>query len=312
MQDLLHREAASKADPPMMSTASQVVSAPDRERPGFRRGATLPAAALLAACAAASASAPVSEPTTAVAEPVRQDLEFKLEAGQSVHIDNPYGSVFLRFGGYEHQLGLHTTLQQPAQAAPIEFAPRATERGFEIAPRLAKGAAVAPGQRFDLVAYVPQQHAVDARTLDGVIESRGLKSDLSMRSESGDLAARGSEGLVQAETASGSIEVAFAAAAAKGSRQRLATRTGAIIVGVTDALDAEVQLASSAPFATDYSLEVSSHPGQEPNKTALARIGKPDPKQPSILELHSLRGEIRLLRRAVYVDAPVATPAPSG
>lgn len=271
--------------------------------------------ALLVACAT-----PQSKPTEnaeaevvpVTLEPIRQDLEFKLDAGQSVLIDNPYGSVLLRFGGYEHALGLHTTLQQPATVAAIEFAPHAVDGRFEIAPRLPSAAMLAAGQRFDIVAYVPQHHAVRVRTLDGAIESRGLQSDIALRSESGDLAIRGNEGLVQAETGAGSIEAAFAGLAPAGSRQRLATTTGTIIVGVTDTLNAEVRLATSAPFTTDYSLEVVHHAGAEPNKSAQAHIGKPDPTQPAVLELHSLRGDIRLLRRAVYVDAPIATPAPSG
>ena len=44
------------------------------------------------------------------------------------------------------------------------------------------------GQRFDLVVYVPQQHAVQARTIDGGIDSRGLKSDLDLRTDSGAVA----------------------------------------------------------------------------------------------------------------------------
>jgi len=301
----------------MMSTVSQASSGTGlRHR---RRGHSVLCSglALLAACATQQSKTTESArtevaPVAVTLEPIRQDLEFKLDAGQSVLIDNPYGSVLLRFGGYEHALGLHTTLQQPATAAAIEFSPHAVDGHFEIAPRLPSAAMLAAGQRFDIVAYVPQHHAVRVRTLDGTIESRGLQSDLDMASVSGALAARGSTGGVQAESESGSIEVAFAERAPAGSRQRLATTTGAIIVGVTDTLNAEVRLATSAPFTTDYSLEVAHHAGAEPNKSAQAHIGKPDPAQPAVLELHSLRGDIRLLRRAVYVDAPIATPAPSG
>lgn len=248
-------------------------------------------------------------------EPIRSDLEFKLAEGQSILVDNPYGSVYLRFGGYEHQLGLHSTLQQPADAAAIAFAPRDRGEQFEIAPRLPEGAVLARGQRLDLVVYVPEHHAVRVRTLAGAIEARGLKSDLDLRSEAGSIAVRGGEGILRAETGEGTIEAAFAQPAPAGSHQRLATRTGAIIVGVTDLLAAEVRLASSAPFTTDYSLAVTHRTGEEPNKTAIAQVGKPvDDAQRAVLELSSLRGDIRLLRRAVYVEADAAVPssAPSG
>ncbi len=301
----------------MMSTVSQASSKTGLRHRRSGRGVLCSGMALLAACATNESKPSKSvgteiAPVAVTLEPIRQDLEFKLEAGQPVHIDNPYGGVFLRFGGYEHQLGLHTTLQQPAQAPVIRFEPRSIDGRFEIAPRLPEGDALAAGQRFDLVAYIPQRHAVTVRTLAGSIESRGVQSDIALRSDSGDLAVRGNEGLVQAETGAGSIEAAFAGVATAGSRQRLATTTGTIIVGVTDALNAEVRLATSAPFTTDYSLDVVHHAGAEPNKSAHAHIGTPDPAQPAVLELHSLRGEIRLLRRAVYVDAPIATPAPSG
>ncbi|MCC6562251.1 MAG: hypothetical protein IT478_12900, partial [Xanthomonadales bacterium] len=299
----------------MMSTVSQASSDACLRHRRRSRSVLCSGLALLAACAthppkpAESAGTEV-EARAITLEPIRQDLEFKLEAGQPVHIDNPYGGVFLRFGGYEHELGLHTTLQQPAQAPVIRLEPRSIDGRFEIAPRLPEGDALAAGQRFDLVAYIPQRHAVTVRTLAGSIESRGVQSDIALRSDSGDLAVRGNEGLVQAETGAGSIEAAFAGVAIAGSRQRLATTTGTIIVGVTDALAAEVRLATSAPFTTDYSLDVVHHAGAEPNKSAQARIGKVDAAAPAVLELHSLRGDIRLLRRAVYIDVPVAPPAP--
>lgn len=248
-------------------------------------------------------------------EPIRSDREFKLAVGQSVLVDNPYGSVYLRFGGYEHQLGLHSTLQQPDGAAAIAFAPRDRGAHFEIAPRLPEGSMLARGQRLDLVIYVPESHAVRVRTESGVIESRGVRSELDLRSAAGDIAVRGGNGSVQAETGEGSIEVAFAHSAPPGSHQRLATRTGYIQVGVTDDLHAEVRLATSAPFTTDFSLSVSHRNGEEPNKTAVAVVGKPaDGDQRAVLELSSLRGDIRLLRRAVYVDADAVAPSsvPSG
>lgn len=281
-------------------------------RPRMLRGAQGCALLLLTACAGGvRETASVADAT--MPEPIRQDLEFTLDPGQKLRIDNPYGSVHLRFGGYEHQLGLHSTLQQPADAADIQFAPASDAAGFLIAPRLPEGRVLVRGQRFDLVVYVPQQHAVQARTIDGGIDSRGLKSDLDLRTDSGAVAVRGTEGLLRIETDSGAIEAALAASAPAGSVQRLATRTGAIIVGVSDALAADVALASSAPFTTDYSLVVTHRDGEEPNKTAKARIGNPDAAFPALLELHSLRGDIRLLRRAVYVEAETnAGAAPSG
>ncbi|WP_167285194.1 DUF4097 family beta strand repeat-containing protein [Marilutibacter alkalisoli] len=125
-------------------------------------------------------------------------------------------------------------------------------------------------------------------------------SDMDLVSTAGNIAARGTVGTIQAETGEGSIEISFADTAPAGSRQRLATRTGSIVVGVTDQLDARVRMATSAMFSSDYSIQVERHDGEEPNKTAHAVIGTPN----ADVLLESRRGEIRLQRRVVYRPTP--------
>lgn len=271
------------------------------------------AAVLLCACACTRAPdrADAGRGATVVAEeampePKRQNLSAKLPAGQPIVIENPYGSVFLRFGGYEHEVGIHSTLQQPPGAAAIEFKSGTQDGNYLVAPRLPEGVTLAEGQRLDLVVYVPEKHPVTVRTERGDIESRGVKSDLDLKTVAGNIAARGTEGTVQAETGEGSIETAFAEAAPPGSKQRLATTTGNIVVGVTDRLDAIVQMGTSGQFATDYSIEVTRHPGAEPNKDARAIIGAPKAE----IALESRRGEIRLLRRAEYLPTDETPPTP--
>jgi len=239
-------------------------------------------------------------------EPKRQNLSAKLPVGQPIVIENPYGSVYLRFGGYEHEVGIHSTLQQPPGAAAIEFRSGEQDGNYLIAPRLPEGVTLAEGQRLDLVVYVPEKHPVTVRTERGDIESRGVKSDLDLKTVAGNIAARGTEGTVQAETGEGSIETAFAESAPPGSKQRLTTTTGNIVLGVTDQLDAIVRMASSGQFATDYSIEVTRHPGAEPNKDARAMIGAPKAE----VMLESRRGEIRLLRRAEYLPTDETPPTP--
>jgi hypothetical protein len=248
----------------------------------------------------------VAEEAVATPEALRQNLGAKLFAGQPIVIENPYGSVFLRFGGYEHEIGIHTTLQQPDGAPEISFKSGHDNGRYLIAPLLPKGAALAEAQRLDLVVYVPEQHDVSVRTMYGDIESRGVRSNLDLKSTDGNIAVRGTEGLVNAETGAGSIEVAMAGTAPKNSRQRLATITGRIVLGVTDRLDATIRLMTSAMFGTDYSIEVTRLPGEEPNKKGKSTIGMP---QAEIL-LESRRGEIRLERRAEYLPVENLPPTP--
>lgn len=237
------------------------------------------------------------------AEPQRQDLTAKVPAGMPVHIDNPYGNVYLRFGGYEHAVDIHSTLQQPV-GAPALTLHRGKEKGrYVIAAKLPAGAALADAQRIDIVVYVAQGHAVTVRA-ESDIEARGMKSDLDLKSVSGKIAVRGTEGSVQAETGEGDIQVAIAGPVRKGSKQRLATTTGNITLGATDQLNAKVSMATSAVFATEYSIDVTHDDGKEPNKWARTTVGAPDAE----ITLESRRGEIRLLRRAVYLEVGERPP----
>lgn len=240
---------------------------------------------------ASRALSPAAAPIT----PERRDFSATLADGQAVAIDNPYGDVRLRFGGYAHALEIHAVLQQPAQAAAIALQPQTEARRYLFAPRLADGAVLAAGQRVDLVAFVPGGHAVSARTEHGLIESRGVRGDIDLGSVSGDIAIRGTQGRVRAQTGDGAIEASFDAAP-KASQQRLATRTGNIVLAVDERLDATLELATSGVFATEFSLDVERLAGQEPNKRARTVIGDDEAR----IALESRRGEIRLLRRSAF------------
>jgi hypothetical protein len=267
----------------------------------------LAAALLLAACSGApqpgrpavageppatdtAEDAPAASITTS-----RSDLAATLPARQPVVIDNPYGDVLVRFGGFEHGLETHVVLQEPTGAPHIVLRPATVDGRYTIAPRLPSGATLRERQRMDLSVFVPEGHALVVRTGQGDINVRGVHGDIDLKSTAGDIRVRGIKGAIRAETGEGAIEASLDTAP-KGARQRLATTTGNIEVGVDDALDAELDMATSAQFATDYSIEVARRPGEEPNKRARAVIGA----KASKLVLESRRGEIRLIRRAGF------------
>jgi hypothetical protein len=250
-----------------------------------------------------AAEAMPQEEAQTMREPLRRDDSFKLPAGQAIHVDNRYGSVYMRFGGYEDQLDIRSTVQQPDGAAMIAFQPAAKDGRFEVVPRLPEGVELAEGQRIDLVLYVPKDHPVMVRTLSGTIESRGLKSDIDLGTDTGEIAVRGTAGTVQARTSEGRIEVTLEDGARPGSVQRLASRTGGVAINVSDKLDAEVKLSTSHQFSTDYSLTVEHRDSEEPNKVATAVVGTPKSgKDKAQVVLESLVGEVRLLRKGVFVD----------
>lgn len=228
-----------------------------------------------------------------VAEGERIDSITQLPPGTPILIDNPYGDVRLRFGGYEHQVEVHGVLQEPVGALHISTEAVLDDSGWQLVPRLPAGATLSEGQRLDLVLYVAEGLPIKVITENGLIEARGIKAGLSARSRGGNIRVRGVSGVVDLETDAGRIEVALERAPV-GSQQRLRTRTGPIMVGVADDFDSRITLATSGVFGTEYSLQVEHLSGQEPNKRAQAVVGEPR----ADLEIGSLRGEIRLLRRA--------------
>lgn len=208
-----------------------------------------------------------------------------------VRLDNPYGDIRVRFGGYEGSLEWHTVTQNMGSANKIAITANAGDT-FDISARLPAGTTLATGQRVDLTAYIPDGHDVEIVTERGLIEARGLKGNLKVRSTSGDVALRGIAGRLDVETGAGNVEAQLEQAAA-GSQQRIATSTGNIMLGIGEDLNATLKLASSGVFATEFSVEIEGHANQEPNKRGQAAIGKPAAE----IEIFSKRGEIRLLRR---------------
>jgi hypothetical protein len=228
-----------------------------------------------------------------------------LTPGQAVAVDNPYGDVAVRFGGFEHKAETHTVLQEPAGASHIELKPSVDSEGrYRISPTLPAGAAIAEGQRIDLEVFVPEGHAVSVHTNQGSIEAKGVHGDVKLESVTGDISLRGIKGAIQAETDAGQIDASLSTAPRKSS-QRLTTRTGDINIAVDDRLDAELQMATSALFATEYSLKIIRMPGHEPNKRAQALIGENHAR----LDVESRRGQIRLSRRINFISTNGASSA---
>ena len=190
-------------------------------------------------------------------------------------------------------------------ATHIALAPSPTAAGYAVVPRLPAHATVREGQRLDLSIFVPENHPLAVRTEHGLIDVHGVHGDVDLKSTAGDIDLRGIRGVIHAETGEGSIEAALTTAP-RNAHQRLATTTGDIQVGVDDRLDADVDMATSALFATDYSIRITRYPGEEPDKHARTVIGT----NASKLTLESRRGQIRLVRRAGFTVAGTSSAAP--
>lgn len=259
---------------------------------------------ILLACAAPpqlatqpTVSEPVLQPKAAP-EPARIHWTGAIAPGVQIVIDNPFGDVRLRFGGYTHQVEMQAVAQVPDLAASFELVPKQSNELLTISPALPAGKLVAVGQRIDIVVFIPKDHPVKISTASGAIEVRGVKSDITLRSEAGNVQLRGVSGLIDAQTEQGSIEVAMDNPTAGGT-QRLATSTGMIVASFSEQANAELRLATSGLIGTEFSVEVTQLRGSEPNKEGVIRLGNASAR----IEITSKRGELRLYRRAEFVNA---------
>ena len=227
----------------------------------------------------------------------RTDQWFEsIESGGRVRIINPHGSIYARFGGYEPQVELLATVQRIDHDLPeLEVRRERTGDGITVTVAFGKplepAVAAAHRDRIDLVVFVPLGSTLDAETLDGRSEAKGLKSDLIARSIKGDLFVRSIAGRLQLETQRGDISATLVGGATV-EPQQLTTRTGDIEAYLWEDADFEVEIATSGEISTDFSLTVEHLRYEEPGKRARASIGVEGPE----LRLSSKRGRVRLLR----------------
>ncbi len=233
-------------------------------------------------------------PASAVIEPQRTSIKAVLPEGKAIAVENDFGDVRLRFGGYEHAFEVTAVAQAPdATAFP--------KLKFDESNGLLQTYSDVPpvrGQRIDIVVFVPAKSPIKVRTVAGLIEARGLSSDIDLLSNSGNLTARSVTGAIRAETVGGSVEMSIVDGATE-KPQRIATSTGQIVLSFGSKANALLQLATSSLFGSEYSLEVAHHDGKEPNKTAVAKLGAAQ----FPIEVTSKRGEIRLFRRQDFQEA---------
>jgi hypothetical protein len=229
----------------------------------------------------------------AVAKESRQWME-SVRAGGTIRVENPYGDVYARFGGYEDQVEILATLQHLDPGARLEVERDEVDSGLRVWVHPAVGSGDRSPEsrnRVDLVLFVPRGARIDIETREGKIEAKGLRSDLVASSISGDIRIRGIEGHVQAKSARGRLSATLETAVTDRG-QALTTETGEIEVHLWEGADLDVSVATSGEITTDYSIQIEHRRHEEPGKHATATVGSGGPG----LTLRSRRGDIRLLR----------------
>jgi hypothetical protein len=254
----------------------------------FGRGVVCTSLALIAVAAAAG------QPEADISWKKETIQEFAaIDEGGTVSVDNPYGNIYARFGGYENEVEILATVQQLDGELPgLKLGITRAGAGLDVTVKPADPeTAMKTNDRIDLVVFVPQGARLDARTVEDLIEAKGLKGDLFAISEKGDIRFRSIGGKVSAKTSRGDISAALETGATEES-QELSTITGDIEVYLWEDAAMNVDIRTSGEISTDFSMKIEHHRFEEPGKHATATVGAGGPK----LSLYSKRGRIKLLR----------------
>jgi len=248
-------------------------------------GLTLILGAMSALCQAppvhaAQTPAPISSTkgeVPAPPEPERWDWSESVLPGQGIRVENPFGDVRARFGGYEGKVEIHAVLQNlHAGAAPLKVLTDFGPAGLTIRVGRPAGAEPpagdGPKDHVDLVVRIPKGSPLTLRTISGTIEANGLQGDVSAESERGSISVRDVRGLVSTVNRYGVTELVLEAPP-PGSEQTFESLTGDISVTLPARADATVVAQTSAWITTDISLDIVRHPREEPSKTATGKVG---------------------------------------
>jgi len=220
----------------------------------------------------------------------------KVEPGGRVSVDNPYGNIYARFGGYENEVEILASIQRiDSGRPPLEVRRTVVEGGLTIVVEPAEAdtpdTLAERRDRIDLVLFVPKGMILDARTEKDMIEAKGLKSDIKARSVQGDINIRSITGSVDAESSRGRIYAGLESNVTQ-AHQHFSTITGEIEIHLWEDAVMQVDLATSGEISTDFTLRIEHRRFEEPGKFGYATLGEGGPR----LTLQSKRGRIRLLR----------------
>ena len=220
----------------------------------------------------------------------------KVESGGRVSVDNPYGNIYARFGGYENEVEILASIQRiDSGRPPLHVRRTVVEGGLTIVVEPAEAdtpdTLAERRDRIDLVLFVPKGLTLDARTERDMIEAKGLKSDIKARSVQGDINIRSITGRVDAESSRGRIYAGLESNVTQ-EHQHFSTITGEIEIHLWEDAVMQVDLATSGEISTDFTLRIEHRRFEEPGKFGYATLGEGGPR----LTLQSKRGRIRLLR----------------
>lgn len=259
-------------------------------------------------------------------EPERWEWTGKVGQGQAIRVENAYGDVRARFGGYDGEVEIHAVIQNIHPGAPpLKVSPQMGPTGMTIrvvrdstAPGTRTDPTVSPSggrenkaDRVDLVVRIPKGSALTAVTRAGAVGVKGLKGDVMAQSESGAISVREVAGLVQTRNSYGPTSVILGPLPGK-TTQTFESLTGDISITLPPRADAAVRAETSGWITTDVSVSIVHHPREEPDKVATAKVGS----GASSVSIKTKRGNVQILQmtdlRDLLVSPEKEKPAPPG
>ena len=255
--------------------------------------------------------------SSAIAAPPELEIERReelaiVQPGSLVTVDNSFGDVRARFGGYTGQVEVRAAIQQFVAEGPrLQLEVVEVKGGLRVAvgerPDGAGGLRTErqPGQkkRADLVLFVPRGVNLATTTREGQIEIRGLEGDVTARSASGAIHARAIRGDLDLASDQGSI-VAVPQSLDRRAVQRFASVSGDITLHLDPRGHYTCRLSTRGRLSTDFSLTVEDDPADARRRRALAKVGKGT----MTLAVTSRDGHVRLVRRPPAAEARVFAP----
>jgi hypothetical protein len=275
-------------------------------------------AVLISAVATAGGQPPPSEllPATPATPGGVENISWRgeIENASRLEVYNRFGDVRLRFGGTGRMVEVTAAVQQldpSGSRLEVTVDDTSDPATVSVVRNQPKGSNPDGGEvdrsRADLVVLVPAGLAVVARGERGLVDCRGLESDVDLATVSGPIRVRSTSGRVTAHSDRGEIAAVLTAGVTEAP-QSLETITGSIEVWVNDTAALDVTLATSGRLTSDFSMQVSHHDREEPDKVATVKVGAGGRH----LELASRRGDLALRRlMAVEELTPGAESTPA-
>ena len=276
-------------------------------RKSLEKGGFLPllCVCLIVAATAASAEEPEFFEKTSESwfEPVGE--------GKTIRVNNPYGAIYARFGGYDPKAEIIATIQRLEPDQPKLIVDRQTVDGDLTITVKIEGATddrvIERRDRIDLVLFAPIGRRVELNTIEDTIAAKGLQGDVVARSVSGDISLRKIKGAVDIETQRGKVLALLETGVTKLD-QRFESVTGDLEITLYEDADLDVAMATSGQISTDFSLSIEHRRFEEPGKIATATVNAGGPK----LSIRSKRGHVSLLRQQKFFGSQPAQSSGQG